>query len=75
MPIRKWEVQDITIVVSKVKEEDYTPMHLYNQIKKTAAFKHANTTLYDFILILDCLYALGQIELIGEEVIHYVGRN
>lgn len=63
------------LILCKLQEDDYTPIKLFNEIKKSAAFKNTNATLADYNLILDCLYILGKIELIGEEVIHYVGRN
>lgn len=64
-----------TLILSKLEIADYTPLRLYNEIKKLAAFKKANTTFADFIQILDCLYILGKVEIVGEEVLHYVKTN
>lgn len=64
-----------TIILSKLELTDYTPLRLYNEIKKIATFKKVNTTFTDFIQILDCLFILGKVEIIGEEVLHYVKTN
>lgn len=64
-----------TLILSKLKESDYTPLKLYNEIKKVAIFKKTNTTFTDYIQILDCLFILGKIDIIGEEVLHYVKTN
>lgn len=64
-----------TLILSKLEQTDYTPLRLYNEIKKLSAFKKTNTTFTDYIQILDCLFILGKVEIIGEEVLHYVETN
>lgn len=64
-----------TLILSKLEQEDYTPLRLYNEIKKISVFKKTNTTFTDYIQILDCLFILGKVEIIGEEVLHYVETN
>ncbi len=54
------------VVLKQLEEKDLTPSELYKKMKKKVS------GIQEFIEILDCLYALNKIELVGE-VLHYVG--
>lgn len=57
-------------VLSHLQYEDMTPSDLYKKVKSKVE------DVGEFLEILDCLYALGKIELLtNEEVLHYVERN
>lgn len=56
-------------VLKQLADQDLRPAGLYKKVK--SHFEDAN----EFLDTLDCLFALGQIELLyPEEVLHYVGR-
>lgn len=58
------------VVMSCIEKEDIKPTLLYKKLKNKVSDPS------EFIEILDCLYALGKIELVGEEKeLHYVDRN
>ena len=55
-------------VLSCLKEQDMSPALLYKKVKSEVE------DIGEYIDILDCLYALGKIELIEHlGVLHYVG--
>ena len=55
-------------VLSCLKEHDTSPASLYKKVKSKVE------DIGEYIDILDCLYALGKIELIEHlGVLHYVG--
>ena len=55
-------------VLSCLKEQDMSPASLYKKVKSKVE------DIGEYIDILDCLYALGKIELIEHlGVLHYVG--
>ena len=55
-------------VLSCLKEQDMSPALLYKKVKSKVE------DIGEYIDILDCLYALGKIELIEHlGVLHYVG--
>ena len=59
-----------SIVLSYLEKENIKPSLLYKKIKN----KGSDTG--EFVEILDCLYALGKIEIVGEEKeLHYVDGN
>lgn len=49
------------IVMSQIEKKDIKPALLYKKLKNKVSDPG------EFIEILDCLYALGKIEIIGEE--------
>jgi hypothetical protein len=55
------------IVLVEIKKKDYPVSILYKELED-------KITLQDFIDVLDCLFALGQITL-RKEIIHYVKRD
>lgn len=56
-------------VLKQLADQDLRPAGLYKKVK--SHFEDVN----EFLDTLDCLFALGQIELLyPEEVLHYVGR-
>ena len=57
------------LVLNELKQCDYKPEDLYLKIKKKLS------SIKEFMEIVDCLYALNKIELIDEEVLHYVKEN
>ncbi len=55
------------VVLSCLREEDLSPTSLYKKVKSKV------DDIGEYIDILDCLYALGKIELIDHMgVLHYV---
>lgn len=56
-------------ILKQLAENDLRPLGLYHKVRKHFA------DVNEFVETLDCLYALGQIDLLyPEEVLHYVGR-
>ena len=61
-------ISKFTEVLSCLKEQDMSPALLYKKVKSKVE------DIGEYIDILDCLYALGKIELIEHlGVLHYVG--
>ena len=59
-----------SIVLSYLEKENIKPSLLYKKIKNKVSDPG------EFVEILDCLYALGKIEIVGEEKeLHYVDGN
>ena len=58
------------VVLNCLESADLTPIELYRKTKKNFS------SISEFYETLDCLYALGAIELtIPKDVLHYVDRN
>lgn len=56
-------------ILTHLSDQDLSPATLYKKVKSKFA------DVDEFVDTLDCLFALGQIELLyPEEVLHYVGR-
>lgn len=56
-------------ILKHLSKQDLGPLTLYNKVKSKFS------DISEFVDTLDCLYALGEIELLyPEEVLHYVGR-
>lgn len=53
------------VILGQLENNDMTPSRLYSKVK-------GKMDIREFAEILDCLYALGKIEL-QEEALHYVG--
>lgn len=53
------------IVLAQLEKKDLTPSELYKKVKNKVS------GIQEYTEILDCLYALNKIELVGE-VLHYV---
>ena len=60
-------IPKILKLASILKGKDYTVSSLYEKVEK-------QITITEFIDALDCLFALGQINL-HKEVLHYVERD
>ncbi len=56
------------IVLNELKKEDLKPEDLFRRLKRNLR------SLKEYVEILDALYALGEIEIIDEEVLHYVKK-
>ncbi len=54
-------------IIQILQEKDYTVYTLYNSLK-------VKMTVNEYIVALDCLYALGVVTL-NKGVLHYVNRN
>lgn len=57
------------IVLKELAQVDMKPEDLYRKLKKNLK------NLKEYVEILDALYALGEIEIIDEEVLHYVKKH
>jgi len=63
-------ISKFPLLLATLKHADMTVSDLYNAVHKTTE------DVGDFLEILDCLYALGQIEYDAERgLLRYVGRN
>lgn len=63
-------ISKFPLLLAALKHADMPVFDLYNAVHKTTE------DVGDFLEILDCLYALGQIEYDAEtELLRYVGRN
>ena len=56
------------VILIQLEKKDLTPSELYKKVKNKVS------VIQEYLEILDCLYALGKIELEGE-VIHYAERD
>lgn len=60
-------ISKFPVILSCLREEDLTPVTLYKKVKSKVE------DIGEYIDILDCLYAMGKIELIEYMgVLHYV---
>lgn len=67
-PYKESILAKFPVVLIALKNEDMNPVRLFAKVKSKV------TDVGEFIEILDCLYAMGKIELLDEgEVLHYVG--
>lgn len=57
------------VVLATLQEGDTTPSELYRKVKSKV------TSAAELVEILDCLYALGKVELLYGEVLHYVEND
>jgi hypothetical protein len=57
------------LIIKELILEDLTPEQLFIRLKSKL------TNINELIDILSCLYALGGIILIDEEVVHFVKKN
>jgi len=57
------------VVLKELQKEDIKPEDLYRKVKRSVK------DLKEYVEILDSLYALGKIEIINEEVLHYVKKD
>jgi len=63
-------ISKFPVLLNILEDSDMTVSELYNTVKKNTE------DVGDFIEVLDCLYALGQIEYNAEtRLLHYVSRN
>ena len=59
----------LPIVLTVLMNRDLTPLDLYKETKKK--FKNVS----EFIETLDCLFALGKVDFVSEEVLHYADHD
>ncbi|MEA4820825.1 MAG: ABC-three component system middle component 7 [Erysipelotrichales bacterium] len=59
----------LPLVLKELQKEDIKPEELYRKLKR-----HLKN-LKEFVEIIDSLYALGEIDIIDEEVLHYVKKD
>jgi len=57
------------LVFKELSNEDLTPDNLYSKIKNKV------NGISEFMEIIVSLYALSEIELVNEEVLHYVKKH
>jgi len=57
------------LVFKELSNEDLTPDNLYSKIKNKV------NGISEFMEIIVSLYALNEIELVNEEVLHYVKKH
>lgn len=57
------------VILAALQECDMTPSELYIKVKRSVS------TAAELVEILDCLYALGKVELLYGEVLHYVKND
>lgn len=68
-PYRDSILAKFPVVLAALQVENLTPSELYKKIKS----KIDGVT--ELVEILDCLYALGKVELLYGEVLHYVEND
>jgi hypothetical protein len=59
----------LAIILEALEDGAKTPTELYKKVNKKVE------NIAEFTSILDCLFALGKIEMLNEEVLHFVKRN
>ena len=70
-PYKNSSLSLFPIILEKIEKQDMSPKDLYSKMKdKEKTFQDIS----EFVEILDCLFALGKIELRGD-LLHYAGRN
>ena len=57
------------VVLTALCEGDMTPPELYKKMRRKVV------SAEELVEILDCLYALGKVELLYGEVLHYVEND
>ncbi|MDY0277644.1 MAG: hypothetical protein RBQ97_06135 [Acholeplasma sp.] len=62
-------LSEFPLIIKELILEDLTPEKLFIRLKSKL------TDINELIDILSCLYALNEIMLIDEEVLHYVKKN
>lgn len=68
-PYSKSTVSKFPVILKHLKQQDMRPLGLYRKVR--SQFEDVN----EFAETLDCLFALGVIDLLyPEEVLHYVDR-
>lgn len=65
-PYHKSILPKFPVVLKALQAEQITPATLYQRVKRQ--IEHVE----DFIIILDCLYLLGKIDFVDEELLCYV---
>ncbi len=61
-------IAKFSVVLKELSNTDMTPEALYSKIKNKV------NGVSEFMEIIVCLYALSEIELINEEVLHYAKK-
>jgi hypothetical protein len=61
-------IAKFSVVLKELSNTDMTPETLYSKIKNKV------NGISEFMEIIVCLYALNEVELINEEVLHYAKK-
>jgi len=69
VPLKDSLLIKFPIILNLLKEENLTTLELYNKSKKKL------NGVVEFIDVLTCLFALGKIDYLDDEVLSYVEKN
>lgn len=61
-------IAKFSVILKELSNTDMTPENLYSKIKNKI------NGISEFMEIIVCLYALSEVELINEEVLHYAKK-
>lgn len=62
-------ISKFPIILKELTSSDLSPKELYSLVKKKVS------DIAEFLDILSCLFALNEIEMIRQEVLHYVKKD
>lgn len=65
-PYKESSIAKFPIILKLLEESDMSPIEIYSSVKKSKI-----KDIVEFVDILDCLFAMGKIEVRGE-LLHYV---
>ena len=65
-PYKESSISKFPVILAQLVERDMSPEELYKKVKSKVI------DVREFMEIMDCLYAMNQVEL-KEEALHYVG--
>lgn len=66
-PYTKSVIASFPVILAHLEQQDMSPKDLFETIVSD------KNDMGDFLSALDCLFALGKIDLLEEGVLHYVG--
>lgn len=66
-PYKESSISKFPAVLKLLEKSDMSPSEMYSKLSKSKV-----RDISEFVDILDCLYAMGKIEVRGE-LLHYVG--
>ena len=66
-PYKESIIAKFPVILTILEKEDLSPTELYGKVRKSKI-----KDITEFVEVLECLYAMNQIEL-RKEVLHYVG--
>lgn len=65
-PYKESSIARFPIILKLLEKSDMSPIEMYSSVKKSKI-----KDIVEFVNILDCLFAMGKIEVRGE-LLHYV---